>query len=72
MCPTEQNILVAEAKRPGRDTGSNDFKIGKLGGNTTTRYVFEGVHTISDEILADFGDFDEFCYDAAHKQNNSS
>ena len=50
---------------------SDDFQIGKLGNNTTTRYISQFIDTISGEILADSEDSDEICYEVAHKQINS-
>ena len=39
---------------------SDNFQIGKLGYNTTTRYISEFIDTISGEILADSEDPYEF------------
>lgn len=49
----------------------DDFQIGKLGNNTTARYISEFIDTISGEILAYSEDSDEICYEVAHKQIDS-
>ena len=68
----KKEILAIKSERLGGYAKSNDFKVGKLGNNTTTWYVSEFIYTISGEILADSEDSDEICYEVAHKQCNSS
>ena len=54
-------INVIDILHEGHSGGyakSNDFKVGKLGNNTTTWYVSEFIYTISGEILADSEDSD--------------
>ena len=42
----KKEILAIKSERLGGYAKSNDFKVGKLGNNTTTWYVSEFIYTI--------------------------
>ena len=58
----KKEIFTIESGSFGCYAESNDFEIGELWNNTTTRYVSEVIYTISGEI----------CYEVAHKQCDST
>ena len=68
----KKEVFAVESEGLSGYGKSHDFEIGKLRDNATTWYVSEFIYTISGEILADFEDSDEICYEVAHRQSNSS
>ncbi len=68
----KKKILAIEAEGLGGNAKSDNLEVGELGDNTTSWDVSVFVNTISSEILADFEDSDEICYEVAHKQCNST
>ena len=72
MQSMKKKILAVESEGFGGNAESNYLEVGELGDNTTSWDVSVFVNTISSEILADFEDSDEICYEVAHKQCNST
>ena len=68
----KKEILAIEAEGLGGYAKSNDFKVGELGNNTTSRYVSMFIDTISDKFLADAESSYEICYKVAHMQCDST
>ena len=68
----KKKILAIEAEGLGGNAKSDNLEVGELGDNATSWDVSVSVNTISSEILADFEDSDEICYEVAHKQCDST
>ena len=68
----KKKILAIDHQGFGSYAGSNYFEVGELGDNATSGDIAEFINTISGEILADFEDSDEICYEVAHKQCDST
>lgn len=68
----KQEILAVKGECLRRYAQGDDFKVGELRDNAASGYVSAFIYTILGEILADFEDSDEICYEVAHKQCDST
>ena len=68
----EQQVLTVNAEGLGCGRQGDDFQVGELGDDTSTRYVSEFVYAIPGKLLVDVEDFYEFCDEVVHELGNGS
>ena len=58
--PLEQQVLAVDTESLGRGRQGDDFQVGELRDDTSTRYIAEFVNTIPSKMFVDVENFTKF------------
>ena len=68
----EKVILTVDMKGFCRYSQSDDFEVGELGNDTSSRYIAEIIYTISSKFLAYIENSIEICNEVAHRDDDGT
>ena len=70
--PLEQQVLAVDAESLGHGRQGDDFQVGELRDDTSTRYIAEFVNTIPGKMFVDVENFYKIRDKVVHERDYSS